>query len=81
MNREDFPRQYPTHSLVDNAPQTWDRGPSCSAHPLLHLIPYPTPRCQDPAVLWSHIGSGSVPGVRGNRRNLGKSRASAASSA
>jgi hypothetical protein len=64
MNRDDCPRQYPTLSLVDNAPQTWDRGPSCSAHPMLHLLPYPRPRRQGRAVPRSHIGSGSVPDAR-----------------
>lgn len=67
MNRDDCPRQYPTLSLVDNAPQTWDRGPSCPAHPMLHLLPYPRPRRQDRAILRSHIGSGSVPGARGKQ--------------
>jgi hypothetical protein len=28
MNRNGFPRQYPTHPIVDNAPPTWDRDPS-----------------------------------------------------
>lgn len=70
MNRDDFPRQYPTLSLIDNAPETWDRRPSCSAHPLLHLIPYPKPRCQGPAVLQCHIGSGAVPGA-GHRVGFG----------
>jgi hypothetical protein len=44
-----------------------DRGPSCSAHPMLHLLPYPRPRRQGRAVLRSHIGSGSVPGARGKQ--------------
>lgn len=39
-------RRYPTHPIGGNAPQTWDRGPSRSARPMLHLIPYPKPRCQ-----------------------------------
>jgi hypothetical protein len=81
MNRDGFPWQYPTLLLVDNAPQTGDRGPTCSAHPMLHLLPYPRPRCQGRAVLRSHIGTGSVPGARESNRNLDKSRISAASSA
>jgi hypothetical protein len=66
------PRRFPAaipgrrqHPVGDNAPPTWDRGPSHSARPLLHLLPYPRPRRQGRAVLRSHIGSGSVPGTRG----------------
>lgn len=43
-------RRYPTHSIDDNAPQTSDRGPSRSARPMLHLIPYPRPRRHGRAV-------------------------------
>lgn len=81
MNRDGFPWQYPTLLLVDNAPQTGDRGPTCSAHPMLHLLPYSRPRCQGRAVLRSHIGFGSVPGARGKATETSAITGCAASSA
>lgn len=37
MNRNSYARQYPTHLLAENTPQTWDTGLRRSARPLLHL--------------------------------------------
>jgi hypothetical protein len=39
-NRHSVPRQYLTHPIVDNTPQTWNTQPRRSARPM-PLLPYP----------------------------------------
>jgi hypothetical protein len=82
MNRDDFPRQYQTLSLVDNAPQTWGREVPV-VQPIRCSTCSPTPghaaKAEQSCGATSARARFQVP-VESNR-NLGKSRASAASSA